>query len=177
MGLSMTLYNGHRVDPFVITPDDINIQNIAHSLSMLCRFGGHTQVFYSVAQHCVRVSEALPKELQLEGLLHDATESIVQDLIRPIKRGIYGYSELENRVWSAISAKFGLRGGLSYETIQADNNALKSEIRQFMLDPGRSEELSSSYWESKEELPPVSEVWSPTVAKQKYLDAFMRLRY
>lgn len=47
----ITTYSGKTVDPFAIRPEDIELEDIAHDLSMTCRFGGHCRSFYSVAEH------------------------------------------------------------------------------------------------------------------------------
>lgn len=170
--MEMTLYTGHRVDPWNLNPDDILIENIAHSLSMLCRFGGHSRCFYSVAQHSVRVMEALPPEFKLEGVLHDGTESFVQDLVRPVKRRLHPYKDLELKIWQIIAFKYELPMAMSTLVIMADDAALKSEIRQFVNNPGRDIELENPYWRHVDELPPVDKVWSPEEAKGRFMLAF-----
>ncbi len=67
------------------TPDAVHWPDIAESLAKICRFNGHSTVFYSVAQHCCLVSDLLPPEHRLHGLLHDAHEAVVGDMTAPVK--------------------------------------------------------------------------------------------
>lgn len=104
-------FTGVEVYPFDPRPEDIRIEDIAHALSMQCRYAGHCSQFYSVAEHSVRVAELLPREVQLWGLLHDASEAYLVDLPRPIKR----HSEIgalyrvaEESLMRAIAARFDL---------------------------------------------------------------------
>lgn len=63
-----------------INKDDIVINDIAFSLSNICRFAGHLSHFYSVAQHAVLCSQLVPQEFAFEALMHDATEVYCQDI-------------------------------------------------------------------------------------------------
>lgn len=63
-----------------INKDDIDINDIAVSLSNICRFAGHLSHFYSVAQHAVLCSQLVPQEFAFEALMHDATEAYCQDI-------------------------------------------------------------------------------------------------
>ena len=168
--MPMTLRSGKVVDPFNLTIDDIDINDIAHSLSMLCRFNGHTSEFYSVAQHSVRVSNILPEKLRLEGLLHDATEFIIGDLIRPIKRTkeLSKYVELEDKIWALIARKFDLNNPIDRMVEWADQAVLYAEIHQFM--PYTSPEFSNPPI-----IPNVSKVWNPDLARGEFLYSFYNL--
>ena len=91
-------------------PRSIVIEDIAHALSQICRFTGHTKCHYSVAEHCVRVSwlaeTKYGKPYAKEGLLHDASEAYMNDLNGPLKRLIEGdYRRLEGVAEEAIATK------------------------------------------------------------------------
>jgi 5'-deoxynucleotidase YfbR-like HD superfamily hydrolase len=105
-------YTGKRFYPLDPRPDDINIGDIAHSLSLLNRFTGHSKVPYSVAQHCIAVSKMLTTsgypELALSGLLHDASEAYVNDLARPLKQILTEYQQVENKILDVIDKKFNV---------------------------------------------------------------------
>lgn len=105
-------WGGVSVDPFDPSPGQIDIRDIAHSLSLLCRANGHIDHFYSVAQHCLaceREAQArgLGRRVQLFCLLHDASECYISDLIRPIKRRFPLYSEGEARLQRVIFEALG----------------------------------------------------------------------
>ena len=85
-----------------------DIEVIAHALSNLCRYGGHSRKFYSVAEHSVLVSRVVPAKLALCGLLHDASEAFVGDMPSPLKAMCASYRTIENRVQSAIASSFDI---------------------------------------------------------------------
>ena len=100
----------HIFDP---RPEEIDIGDIAHALSMVCRFGGHVRSHYSVAEHSVRVSRAIREaghgvEAQFHGLLHDASEAYLGDVVWPLKQaaGMAGYKKIEAQVEAAIFERF-----------------------------------------------------------------------
>lgn len=107
-------FTGKYIDPFNPKVEDICIEDIAHALSMIPRFGGHLPVFYSVAEHSMKVLDKLifqPVHIQLEGLLHDASEAYLLDIPSPIKARIPQYKEAEirlmNVIFDAIYKDFG----------------------------------------------------------------------
>lgn len=108
-------------------PDSIRIGDIAHALSFMARFAGHTRYFYSVAEHSINVASIVPPEHQLQALLHDATEAYLCDIPTPFKRMIPEYQALEENLWAAISEKFGVPFELSPEVKWADRVMLMTE--------------------------------------------------
>jgi 5'-deoxynucleotidase YfbR-like HD superfamily hydrolase len=127
-------YSGVAFDLMDPQPDQVKIEDISHALAQLCRFAGHTQQFYSVAQHSVLVSRSVPVPLALAGLLHDATEAYCVDVPRPLKRmpGMEGYRAVEQRIWQAVASRFGLADELPFLVKEADNRMLFTERRDLM---------------------------------------------
>ena len=98
---------------------DINIEDIAHALSLMTRANGHFKHFYSVAQHSVNCfkeakNREYSKRVQLGCLLHDASESYIADITRPVKRNLPEYCAIEKKLQWTIYDHFGI-GDLSYE--------------------------------------------------------------
>lgn len=106
-------------DPLAPEEEDIIIEDIAHALSLMTRANGHFIHFYSVAQHsinCCREAffRGFSPRIQLACLLHDASESYISDLTRPVKRNLQEYAGIEERLQNVIYSRFGL-GDLSGE--------------------------------------------------------------
>ena len=128
--------------------DDISVNDIAHALSMQCRFNGHCKKFYSVAQHSVRVAQLLSdagysaRHVKL-ALIHDATEAYIGDVVTPLKNQLDKYIEIEKAVDSVIREKFDLGGNVDEEygiVKQADQAMLYAERRDLL-------EASDMKWE------------------------------
>lgn len=111
---------------------DISINDIAHSLSMQCRFNGHTRKFYSVAEHCINASRLVPNEFKLEALLHDASEAYITDIATPVKRMLPDYQQLERVVQGAITEHFRLPNEVSLTVQHADKACLVTEARNLL---------------------------------------------
>jgi hypothetical protein len=128
----MQTYTGHQFWPLDPRPEEVFIADIAHALANACRFGGHCNSFYSVAEHSVLVSQVVPPELALMGLLHDASEAYVCDIPRPLKPFLTGYKEIEERVWRAIADRFELPHEMPQAIKDADNAVLLTEAKAIM---------------------------------------------
>ena len=117
-------------------PGDFDLREIAHSLSMLCRFNGHCRRFYSVAQHSVLVSRLVPEKWAIHGLLHDAAEAYIGDMIRPLKghHSLSGFRTIEAAHEDAIWRQFGLEWDEDawFYVGAADDLALAIEQRDVM---------------------------------------------
>lgn len=100
--------SGRYIDVLAPWAGDIQLGDIAHHLANLCRFSGAVREFYSVAQHSVMVASILPPALRLAGLLHDASEAYLGDVISPIKRHIPSYQYMEELVMAAVEQRFTL---------------------------------------------------------------------
>ncbi len=112
------------------------IEDIAHSLSMLCRYGGHSVKFYSVAEHSVRVSYSCPTELALEGLMHDVTEAYMSDIISPLKPYLTGYKEWEHALYARIAPVFNLAATIPDSVEKADKDMCVFEIPRVLKSKG-----------------------------------------
>jgi len=126
-------FTGKYFDPFNPDPEMICIEDIAHALSHQCRFGGHLPEFYSVAEHCYHVSNAVPAEHRLAGLLHDASEAYLLDIPRPLKSRLTNYKEVEDKLMRVIAQKFGFEYPLHESVKKADETLLVWEWEQLFI--------------------------------------------
>jgi len=117
-----------------VQQESIDIVDIAHALSMTCRYSGHCNRFYSVARHSIEVAKLVPDYLKLKALLHDASEAYLTDIPSPFKDMLNGYREFEDMIQKAVFFKFGIEGPVNDPTIkEADQLALKREAPRLGL--------------------------------------------
>lgn len=179
-------YTGRQFWPLDPRPEDICIRDIAHHLSLCCRFNGACRVHYSVAQHSIMVADILPAPLKFYGLMHDATEAYVGDMVRPLKRNLPEYQRVEELVWNAIVQKFEIRNDFSSVVFwsneatpkqltaaeklkEADNVALMTERRDLLI-------KSPKGWSTQAE--PLEQrivPWDARTAEIKFLEMFDEL--
>ena len=135
-------FSGESFHFMIPSPDEVHISDIAQSLSKVCRFSGHCTRFYSVAEHSGIIADWLyeqtgDKALALQALLHDASETYLVDVPRPIKPFLTNYYEIEGRVMVAIFQRFGLPEKLDNRIKEADARILVDERRDVMSESGR----------------------------------------
>ncbi|MGD9209193.1 MAG: hypothetical protein PVI90_00380 [Desulfobacteraceae bacterium] len=175
-----TTYTGKRFYFSNPQPEMVCLQDIAHALSQLCRFGGHSKHFYSVAEHSVLVSYYVPTPYAAEALLHDAAEAYCGDARTPFKRlltvktisavdacpVLMTYAMFERQVLKMIFEKYSLFWPLNPIIERADSELFIAEYRT-LISEDLPEYLSS--------MPPLKLIgrtiscYSPSVAKQKFL--------
>ena len=136
----ITTVTGKHFDP--VNPDEklIDIYDIAHSLSLICRANGHIKHFYSVAQHSVACAKEAQKrgydrEVVMGCLLHDGSEAYLSDVTRPVKKDLSYYLEVEERLQNVIWKHFIGRKLTKEELEQVfeiDDEMLSMEFHQLM---------------------------------------------
>lgn len=113
--------------------EDIRDEDIAHALSMQCRWGGHLKNFYSVAQHSLKVAGMVPRHLKLAASLHDASDTYLVDVPSPAKLLIPDYKVIEDRIMIVIAAKYGFEWPMNAIIKAADKAQLQWEWDNCML--------------------------------------------
>ncbi len=109
--------------------NDWDIEDIALSLSHLCRYSGQVQKFYSIAQHCYLVSYAVDQKYALDGLLHDGVEAFMVDIPTPLKLLLPDYKVLEKKHEAEMFKRFGLEFPMNPAVHKADREMLVAEVR------------------------------------------------
>lgn len=120
---TITTWTGARVDVLDAQPGDIWIADIAHALARQCRYNGHVEHHLSVARHSIWVSEQLDGTgHEMWGLLHDAAETYLGDVVKPLKHhpSMEMFREAEYRLDAVIAARFGLCFPMPAEVKDAD---------------------------------------------------------
>lgn len=130
-GPTILLQSGAYFDLMDPAGSDFTIEDIAHALSQICRFTGHTSVFYSVAEHSVHCSFLTRPEDRYAALMHDAAEAFIGDVSRPLKRMLPDYKAFEESISAAIFERFGVPNPLPKSVEVADLLMLKAEKARF----------------------------------------------
>lgn len=152
----MQCASGKAFFPLAPKIEDIDLMDIAHHLAMKCRYSGAVKEYFSVAQHSVLVSRHVPPEDALWGLLHDAAEAYLPDVVRPIKDAAYfsvgedrlmmRFAYVEGDILRCISDKFGMHWHMPATVKKADLEALQTEKRDLL---GPSPHEWSSQWDAQ----------------------------
>jgi 5'-deoxynucleotidase YfbR-like HD superfamily hydrolase len=142
LGIKITI-RSKLIDLDEYQPSDVNIDDIAHSLSQQCRYNGNTPVFYSVAEHSVYVARAAAVKMHdawnprpdedcclvvLGAVLHDAPEHITGDVVRPIKRIIENFDPIERKATLVSEKAFAI------DTLKPSDHSIIKECDDYIAD-------------------------------------------
>lgn len=167
-----TLVSGKHFWPLDPRAEEIEITDIAHALAHIFRWGGHCRRFYSVAQHSVLVSKfGTTLEERRWGLLHDAAEAYIGDMIRPIKHSMPEFQEAERRLIGMIGERFGLTYPWPERVDEADDILLATEAVALMHPITMDSPLIRARASREIKI----EYWPPVEAKTRFLQAFTDL--
>jgi uncharacterized protein len=170
---SISLADGGYFDFKAPELHKFEIDVIAHALSNICRYTGHSRKFYSVAEHSVIVSRLVPAKYALEGLLHDASEAYTGDVSSPLKALLPGYRKIEDRVQEAISVYFGLRFPFPEEVHLADKQAYRAERETVASNGVDSLWYTDERYKTNRDCMPYG--LTPKNAKQAFLNRFYEI--
>lgn len=174
---TITTYTGIHIDPADPKPEQLNIRDAAHALSLTCRGNGHVKTFFSVGQHCIlcckeAAARGYSRRVILACLLHDASEAYMSDVPRPFKQMLKEYLEAEDRLLDLIYEKF-LGSVLSEEekklVKQVDDDLLWYDMH-VLLGERISDEKPQTKIRPNHTVVPFEEV------EQEYLELYERYR-
>lgn len=188
MGNNIVTYTGKIFDLLNPKPEQVCIEDIAHSLAYQCRYTGHSREFYSVAQHCTLMAENsdLPGD-PLAKLFHDAAETYIGDIARPWKQLLWvqvnhgvgnlvnrheSVKEFEQKIQDVIGLALGINLSPSAEVKESDIRMMATEIRDLMpIIP------DFSIWSIRENNPVKQIVypWEPNYAEEAFLECYHKL--
>jgi uncharacterized protein len=159
-------------------PEMVCIEDIAHALSNIGRWTGHTRYHYSVAQHCVYASRICSPEFAFDCLMHDSSEAYLGDMNRPLKHFTAAgpaYREIEERVEDVIFKKFGVRFPLPEAVKDTDTQMLYAEKAQLMTVREDTKYEARKWGRDESEANVRIERWTPRRAEKMFLKRFREL--
>ena len=174
----ITTVTGKHFYPLNPNPQDIDIEDIAHALSLICRANGHFKYFYSVAQHCIACAEEAVErgcsvEVILGCLLHDASEAYLCDVTRPVKKHIPQYLRAEEKLQAVIWKRFigrDLTDTEQNQIFEIDDHILSQEFHLLM-----PEDLNEDYRKLQSECE--CEYQDPQEVKERFVHLAHILKY
>lgn len=166
-GINFLLY-GENVDRF-------SLKDIAHSLSMQCRYTGHTKRFYSVAEHCVLMSRYVTDlDCKIMALYHDAAEAYIGDVASPVKRCLPDYKKIEENIERRLFTWLG------YDVPLCVKKLVKIlDIRIMLRERDVLLPMTNVRWIENEVVTPLDidiMCWSPAKAEREFLKQAEKIR-
>ena len=179
----MQTHSGRAFDLIDPKPEDVHLSDISHSLSMICRYNGHVSGFYSVAEHCCHIydwlgMQGLHQRIMLAGLLHDAPEAYVGDVIWPVQQALPEFRDafhaLQARVWAVMRVALDIP-----ETVDLRHALVREADVRILLDE-RAALLTTPPpipW-AVEHLQPLGveiQAWGPREARVQWLSRYLHI--
>jgi hypothetical protein len=168
-------YTGRKFYPALPRVEDLTILDIAHALSLKCRYGGHTRTFYSVAEHCVVMALfarhlGLSARVQYHLLMHEGGEGYLPDVPRPIKHFFPDLIVMEKNLDATVREWSGLDHELPPELKEFDSRIIRDERMQVLTPSGNK-------WQTDELVPlgVICQGWTPAVAEVNFLQAYQTI--
>lgn len=172
VGPTILLQSGTYFDLLDPANSAFTIEDIAHGLSLTCRFAGQCRQFYSVAEHSLHASNLVAPEFQLRALMHDAAEAFIGDVTRPLKSILPDYKAIERTIEAAIMDRFGTGDWNVPQVKQADLQMLHAEQEAMM--PHHSDQWPTSEGIADEAVV-TFRYWTPNVARTSFLLRYAQL--
>jgi hypothetical protein len=119
------MYAGEKINLEGGVPE---LRTIGISLARLVRFTGNQEGVYTVLPHSLVVAALMPAGEGIYGLMHDAHESVTNDVPRPMK--CEGHTEIEDIISERIRRAYGIPpmpAAVAKRLKKADNAALVAE--------------------------------------------------
>lgn len=175
----ITTRSGINFYPFAPREEQIEIEDIAWALSHLCRYTGHTPIFYSVGHHSLLVADYLKEKYGphagYAGLLHDAAEAYINDLATPLKRHLTEFNEVEAGIMAAVIRKFKV-DQLCLESCvsEGDSVLFLTEAKELMGNPQDWASIKKLHDQGLRPLEWKFREVSPAEVREKFLFKFHR---
>jgi uncharacterized protein len=171
IGPTILLQSGEYFD--FLDPDNckVTIEDVAHGLSMICRFTGHCNEFYSVAEHSWHASYHVEPAFAFDALMHDSPESVIGDMSKPLKDICPEYRAIEDNIERSFAKKFGFQVPLAPEVKEVDLVMLTTEQKYIMKNRD-----DWDYTRGRKALNIKLYCWPPQVAKQMFLLRYNELK-
>jgi len=171
-------HKGHAFSFNDLDSNVYDLDDIAHALSLMCRFGGMTDFHYSVAQHSCYMAEEIWRETHdpvqaLDGLMHDAEEYVMGDMKTPLKNMMPEFRAMSAKVDRAIRREFH-QFGVPFEmqplTKEYDTRILLDE--KYAMLPSDTPLLEWAIEKTHKPLGIVIQKWSHGLAETRFRELF-----
>ncbi len=132
-------YTGKLVSVQKPDPKDLDPLDMIHAISLSCRFNGHCSRLYTVGEHTLNGDFIIRKlagdfaPLRKSWFIHDLTEAYVGDVIRPVKRHLPEFKDIEKVFHKALCEKFGLQGVFNEEGVHQIDNYVVMWEKEYLL--------------------------------------------